>query len=108
RTGAIRLVESDPTMPIADRAIKVADRLAEFLLGAWGGLAGIGDPAAARRFDVPERVYGRTESIEEIARSLGAETRLPLVVCGPSVTAWRCSSSGRRRRCPNAARRGRR
>ena len=81
-------------MPVADRAIKVADRLAEFLLGAPAGLAGIGEPPAARRFDVPKRVYGRTETIEEIARSLSAETRLPLVVCGPDRHAMLAAAVG--------------
>src|SRR5215468_1370751 len=39
RLGAIRLLAADGPLPLADRSVKVADRLAAFLLGAEGGLA---------------------------------------------------------------------
>ena len=47
--GAIRLLAPDPALPLADRPVKVADRLAAFLLGAGRGLLETGAPAAIRR-----------------------------------------------------------
>ena len=51
RAGALRLLQPDGPVALADRPVKVADRLAAYLLGAGGGLAEAGAPggAAARR-----------------------------------------------------------
>jgi len=73
RAGAIRLPAVDATATLADRPVKVADRLAAYLLGA-GDLA----EAAAR-----------------IALLLAARTRLPLVVCGPDAGAILATAAGR-------------
>jgi hypothetical protein len=92
RLGAVRALDIDPATPVADRPIKLADRLAEFLLGASGGLATAG--SALRRIQVPARVYGRTDAIEGLGRSLVADTRLPLVVCGPDRHAMLAAAAG--------------
>src|SRR3954449_904055 len=42
RTGALRLIEGEAQTPLADRAVKVADPLAAFLLGLRGPLGPFG------------------------------------------------------------------
>jgi hypothetical protein len=81
RGGAIRMPAADATATLADRPIKVADRLAAFLLGAGE----LGDAAAGVRLRQlgPQSATGRDESVERIRLLLAARTRLPLVVCGP-------------------------
>ena len=57
RTGALRLIEGEGTTPLADRAVKVADPLAAFLLGLGAPL----DPLSGgrlRRQPVPAREPG--------------------------------------------------
>ena len=95
RTGAIRLLEADAALPVADRPIKLADRLADFLLDASGGLADHGPRGPLRRIEPPARLYGRSDAAEEIARSLRADTRLPLMVCGPDRYTILAAAAGR-------------
>jgi AAA+ superfamily predicted ATPase len=85
RSGALRVLDPDPTIPLADRPIKLAGRLAAFLLGAGSAAHTESSPAVLRRIDAGAGIAGRREAVEEVARSLGAETRLPLVVCGPDA-----------------------
>jgi adenylate kinase family enzyme len=85
RSGAIRLLTPDPSIPLADRAVKLADRLAAFVLAAGEGLLETGAPVTIRRVRQPPAMAGRDLAIAEVARSLQAETRLPLVVCGPDA-----------------------
>jgi AAA+ superfamily predicted ATPase len=85
RSGAIRVLDLDPTVPLADRPIKLAGRLAAFLLGPGDAAYTASSPVALRRVDARAGVAGRREAVEEMARSLRAETRLPLVVCGPDA-----------------------
>ncbi|HEY1507844.1 MAG TPA: ATP-binding protein, partial [Solirubrobacteraceae bacterium] len=85
--GAARLLEPDPAMPLADRPVKLADRLAAFILGAGTGLLEAGAPVALRRVVLQPEIVGRDESVAEVARSLQADTHLPLVVCGPDAPA---------------------
>jgi hypothetical protein len=87
RIGAIRLLVPDPAIPLADRGVKLADRLAAYLLGAGPGLLESGAPSALRRVPLESRILGREHVVEEVARSLRAQTRLPLVVCGPDAPA---------------------
>ena len=95
RIGALRLLAPDPALPLADRPIKLADRLAAFLLGAGRGLREIGAPVTIRRIarDDPE-IAGRQEVIEDVKRSLRADTPLPLVVCGPDAPAITALAAG--------------
>ncbi len=85
--GAIRLLVPDPSIPLADRPVKVADRLAAFLLGAGTGLLEAGAPIAIRRAPLDLSLAGRENAVEEVARALRTDTRLPLVVCGPDAPA---------------------
>jgi hypothetical protein len=83
--GAIRLVTSDPATTLADRPVKVADRLVAFLLGA-GELGAVAGATQLRRIEA-EPAVGRAKSVAEIAPLLAAQTRLPLIVCGPDAGA---------------------
>ena len=96
RTGAIRTLPSDAGTPLVDRPIKVADRLAAFLLGVGGGL---GEPATGasslRRYDPPPQGVDRGGAVKETADLLRAQTYLPLVVCGPDADAVLAAAAGR-------------
>jgi hypothetical protein len=81
RGGAIRMPTADATVTLADRPVKVADRLAAFLLGA-GDLADAAAGVRLRQLEA-QPATGREESVRRIALLLAAQTRLPLVVCGP-------------------------
>jgi hypothetical protein len=83
RGGAIRVLPADASMPLADRPVKVADRLAAFLLGA-GELAGAPAGAPVRRVE-GRPATGREESVARVEVLLAARTQLPLVVCGPDA-----------------------
>jgi adenylate kinase family enzyme len=93
--GAIRLLVPDPALPLADRPVKLADRLAAFLLGAGRGLLETAAPVTVRRVSADGPIPGRDEAVEEVARSLRADTRLPLVVCGPDAPAVVAAAAGR-------------
>ena len=85
RLGTIKVLDSDPTIPLAERSIKVHDRLAAFLLGA--------------RMDQPRRDgrlrraphaavdHGRPELVAELTGLLRREAPLPVVVAGPDAAA---------------------
>ena len=92
RRGAIRLPPADATATLADRPIKVADRLTAFLLGA-GDLAEAAAGVRLRRRD-PHPVSGREESVQRISMLLATRTRLPLVVCGPDSGAILAAAAG--------------
>ena len=94
RAGALRLLQPDGPVALADRPVKVADRLAAYLLGAGGGLAEAGAPAALRRVDPRLPVAGRHEVVEEVARLLGVDTALTLMVCGPDAAAIVAAAAG--------------
>jgi hypothetical protein len=94
RIGAIRMLAPEPPLPLADRPVKVADRLAAFILGARGGLAETGAPVPLRRVEAQPVSEGRQEALAEVARLLGADTQLPLVVCGPDAPAIVSAAAG--------------
>jgi hypothetical protein len=87
RLGAIELLAGEGNLALAARPVKVAERLAAFLLGAEGGLAETGAPVALRRVAVPAGSVGREHARSEVRRLLAAESRLPLLVCGPDAAA---------------------
>jgi hypothetical protein len=81
RRGAVQIGSGDRLMPLAERPVKVADRLATFLLGVE-----LHDPPTAgrlRRVDLPEYEIGRAEAVQSLAALLRAESLLPIVVVGP-------------------------
>ncbi len=92
RTGALRLIEGEGTTPLGDRAVKVADPLAAFLLGLRAPLDPLG---RLRREPVPAESPGRDETVAEIAGYLAAATKLPLVVAGPDAAALMARAAGR-------------
>jgi hypothetical protein len=94
RIGALRLLTPDGPIALADRPVKVADRLAAFLLGAGNGLAEAGAPAALRRVDPRLPAAGRHDVIEEVKRLLEADSRLALMVCGPDAAAIVAAAAG--------------
>ena len=93
--GLIRLLPLDGPAPLADRPVKVADRLAAFLLGAPGRLGDVGAPVASRRVDVPPAVAGREAAVAEVQQLLAVPTRLPLMVCGADAAAIVAAAAGR-------------
>ncbi|MGZ4234697.1 MAG: ATP-binding protein [Solirubrobacteraceae bacterium] len=95
--GAVRILVPDQAVPLADRPVKLADRLAAFILGAGTGLLEAGAPVALRRVALQPGIVGRDESVADVARSLQAETHLPLVVCGPDASAIVATAAGRPR-----------
>ena len=83
--GAIQVLDdTTPPTPLADRAVKVADRLAGFIVGLP---AEPKDGGRLRRVDAAGEVAGRQEVVAEIGRMLRSGTRLPLVVAGPDAAA---------------------
>ncbi|HYZ80867.1 MAG TPA: ATP-binding protein [Solirubrobacteraceae bacterium] len=90
--GAVRLITADATVTLADRPVKVADRLVAFLLGA----SDLGSSAAGARLRRVEAdpATGRQDSVAEIAPLLAAHTRLPLIVCGPDAGAVVAAAAG--------------
>jgi ATPase family associated with various cellular activities (AAA) len=93
--GLIKLQPLDGPPPLADRPVKVADRLAAFLLAAPGELGDVGAPVPLRRVEVPPAVEGREAVVADVERLLGARTRLPLMVCGPDAGAIVAAAAGR-------------
>ena len=94
RRGAVRFVESDGTVPLGDRPAKLADPLAAFLLGLDAPL----DPPSGgrlRRQPIPTTHPGREETVEELRRLLGTDSRLPLVVAGADADAMVALAAGR-------------
>jgi ATPase family associated with various cellular activities (AAA)/Winged helix domain, variant len=94
RRGAVRFVEGDGTVPLGDRPAKLADPLAAFLLGLDAPL----DPPSGgrlRRQPIPTTHPGREETVEELRRLLGTDSKLPLVVAGADADAMVALAAGR-------------
>jgi hypothetical protein len=87
RTGAIRLLADGVPGPLADRPIKVPDRLAAFLLGAR--LDAPPDGAGLRHVEPipPAAIGARRSSVDYLRRLLRADSSLPLLVAGPDAPA---------------------
>jgi ATPase family associated with various cellular activities (AAA)/Winged helix domain, variant len=92
RAAAIQLVEAAPQTPLADRLVKVSDRLAAFVLGEQ-----LDEPlrSGLRRQDVSRHDIGRAETIAELRSLLARESRMPLVVAGPDADALLAAALGR-------------
>jgi hypothetical protein len=96
RVGAIQIAAPDGTVPLADRAVMPADRLTAHLLGAGGGF-GHPEPGTSslRRRDAVLAASGREAAVEEVRALLAADTRLPLVICGPDAATVAALAAGR-------------
>jgi hypothetical protein len=93
RTGAVRMLESGSQVPVADRLLKISDRLAAYLLGS-----GLDDPPVdgrLRRVPLPEVDPGRPAAVEELRPLLPAQSRLPILVAGPDAEAILAVALGR-------------
>jgi ATPase family associated with various cellular activities (AAA) len=93
RTGAVRLLEAGSQLPVADRLLKVSDRLAAHLLAS-----GLDEPARDGRLrpvPVPEHDPGRPATLEQLRPLLRADIRLPLLLAGPDAGALLATALGR-------------
>jgi hypothetical protein len=94
RAGAIELLAGDGHPALADRPVKIADRLGAFLLGAGGGLAEAGSATSLRRVPATAGAIGRAAVVDEVVRLLATDTRVPLMVCGPDAAQVVATAAG--------------
>ena len=91
--GALRLIDERGQTPLADRGVKVADRLAGFLVGA--ALDEGTRDGRLRHQPLPAYDPGRPGTVAELKALLAAETRLPLIVVGADARAILAVAVGR-------------
>ena len=84
RQGALRLLEAGGPVPLAERPVKVSDRLAAFLLGS--ALDEIPRDGRLRRVPLPACDPGREDVLVQLRGLLSTESRLPVVVAGPDAS----------------------
>ena len=84
--GALKLL-GDAQTPLAERPIKVADRLAAVLLG--GRMDESAQPTRLRMVDPPGHDPGRSEAVETMARA-PLRARATCRSCSPAPTPTRC------------------
>jgi hypothetical protein len=80
--GALRLL-GDAQTPLAERPVKVADRLAAVLLG--GRMDESPQPTRLRMIERPVHDPGRTDAVETLAALLARPSHLPVVLAGPDA-----------------------
>jgi hypothetical protein len=83
--GALKLLDAGGPVPLAERQLKTADRLAAFLLGT-----ALDEPSRdgrLRRVPAPAYDPGRRGTVEDLRGALGVESMLPVVVAGPDAAA---------------------
>lgn len=93
RSGALKLLESDAALPLAERPIKLHDRLAAFLLGNR-----LDEPRPDARMRTEELAAydpGRKGALESLREVLARASRLPVIVCGPDAHALLSRATGR-------------
>jgi hypothetical protein len=84
RLGAVKLL-GDAQTPLAERPLKVADRLAAHLLGAR--LDELPAPTRLRLVPLPAHDPGRHDHVAAVAAMLARPSELPVVLCGPDAEA---------------------
>src|SRR5215207_1950580 len=92
RLGAVKLL-GDAQTPLAERPLKVADRLAAHLLGAR--LDDLPAPSRLRLVEPPAHDPGRHDHVAAIAAMLSRPSDLPVVLCGPDAEALLAKAYGR-------------
>jgi ATPase family associated with various cellular activities (AAA) len=92
RLGAVKLL-GDASTPLAERPIKIADRLAAHLLGAR--MDDLPAPTRLRLLDIPAHDPGRHEHVASVAAMLSRPSDLPVVLCGPDAEALLSKAYGR-------------
>ena len=85
RDGALRLLDGDPLVPLAERAVKLGERLASFLLGAC--LDSSASNTGLRRIPALADDPGRAPTVGRLAALLAASPPLPVIVAGPDAAA---------------------
>jgi ATPase family protein associated with various cellular activities (AAA)/winged helix domain-containing protein len=90
--GALRLV-GDAQTPLAERPIKVADRLAAFLLGA--PIDELPPPPRLRLVEMPAHDPGRAEAVRAVGAMLRHASTLPIVLAGPDAESLLATAHGR-------------
>jgi hypothetical protein len=95
RAGALRLLDGDAPGPLADRLVKVPDRLAAQLLGAR--LDAPASDGRLRRVDLADTAAATPDAtpVQELKRLLAADSRLPLLVAGPDAARLLAAALGR-------------
>jgi hypothetical protein len=83
--GAIRLLDGEAPVPLADRLIKVPDRLAAELLGVR--IDAPQDEGRLRRLDVDavSPLWPRPTALEALRSQVIVDSRVPLLVVGPDA-----------------------
>jgi hypothetical protein len=92
RLGALKFL-GDAHTPLAERPIKVADRLAAALLG--GRMDESAEPMRLRRVPLPAYDPGRGEAVDAVAALLRQPSRLPIVLTGPDALPLLARAYGR-------------
>jgi ATPase family associated with various cellular activities (AAA) len=80
QTGAIRLLEGDETVPLAERLVRVREQLVCHVLGAQLDRASWPE---VRRVEPPTSNLGREQTVTELRRLLAETDGVPLMVYGP-------------------------
>ncbi len=80
QTGAIRLLDGDEMVPLAERLVKVAEQLVCHVLGARLDPRSLQD---VRRVEPPAYSLGRERTVLELRRMLAQTDDVALLVCGP-------------------------
>jgi hypothetical protein len=83
--GALRVLDARGPIPLAERQVKTADRLAAALVGSR--LDEPGRDGRLRVVEAPAYDPGRHATVDELRALLAVESRLPLVVAGPDAAA---------------------
>ena len=91
RLGAVRLL-GDPQTPLAERPVKVADRLAAFLVGAR--MDELPAPARLRLVPMPAHDPGREPAVAAVEAMLARPSRLPIVLAGPDAESLLARAHG--------------
>src|SRR4051794_32055740 len=92
RLGALKLL-GDAQTPLAERPVKVADRLAAALLG--GRMDESAQPTRLRTIELPAHAPGREEAVSMMAALLARPSRLPIVLAGPDADSLIATAFGR-------------
>jgi len=80
RTGAIRLLDGDDTVPLAERMVRVGEALVCHVLGARLDRASGDD---VRRVEPPADNLGRDRTVTELSRLVPEAGGTSLLICGP-------------------------
>src|SRR6478735_7094687 len=90
--GAIKLL-GDAQTPLAERPVKVADRLAAVLLG--GRMDESPQPTRLRMVEIPAHDPGRHDAVETLRALLSRPSHLPVVIAGPDADSLLAMAVGR-------------